>query len=926
MIRPADLIGKALAGLAQVPTAGSRSKDANDANKTKNATKGLQESSPAEFRDQCHDEVLLLNLNAARVLALIGAVLVPAFALTGIDTLVSPERSRVFLAIRLATALVCIGIYGLTRLKHMQRHGELLAWSVIMAVGACIAVLIRQLGYETPYYAGLNLVYLGSMLIVSTGWRTAFACGLVLSLYAAPVLIWEMHAVDWPVLINNLQFQFFTIVVVVIFNHYQSKRRVGEIISRLTIAKQAKQLEDLDQYKREFIANITHELKTPLSIMIGNTDMVFERLNEPDLDADELNRHVRQIQQASFQLANHVDRIIAVAALDEPEVDLDLENYNYVGIVQRVFNLFGQKAKEEQKRYHLKVPDKPLVVRLDTVRVEEILTNLIQNAFKYTEPGASITVTVGSDGEKVYTEVSDTGVGIAPERIDRIFDRLYQADDVLSKRHGGIGLGLYITKRNVELHGGAIKVQSSVGKGASFRFSLPLYADQTAPVRNQPYNGPDRRRNDRRTRPDRRAEERRRRFEYQQSMGIDDLAKMSYTENLDLYEAQRPSAPSVLIVEDNPGMMKVMVEALRDEYNLYLAKNGVVALEKLGVHGTEISLILSDIMMPGMSGFEFCERVMAREHWRRIPIIFVTALMSIEDQLRGYGLGATDYITKPYNVRILKEKVHHWISRRQYELLLHGMSQSLESRVQMVAQVKDIILHEIRNPLQIIMGANFFLDRVAADGGGRTDTDKLREYLDTLRGGVESLNAVIETSRDLEVAELTRQPERLSSLVSDALQQTEHLRCGIAIDVDLAAMEAVAVMCERRMIIQVLVNVIRNATEAIDATGSRKNGRITLHHDITTNRFASLSISDNGIGIDQATKDKLFRFKFTTKKDGTGVGLHLSKMILKLHEGTISVESEPGEGATFTLCLPLVGRPSRYQTPLIAANTIPNRN
>ncbi|MBD3240575.1 MAG: response regulator [Chitinivibrionales bacterium] len=887
---------------------------------------GLSLHVPDEFAGELQEELAKLNVRVARMLALIGGVLYPLFYFTGIDYLYTPSHHLAFLQVRLAVSLFCFGAYYALRRNAIAEHAQWVSFLILAVCGWGIGGMVRVLGYQSPYYAGLNLVYLCSMLVP---WGMAKTLGTGLSIYAAylvPILIWDLPQLDMKAFVSNNQFQLYTITVAAIVSGFQYSTRRRDILNRLTIAKQAKQLEDLDQYKREFIANITHELKTPLSIMIGNTDVILEKLTGGETDPELLRQHVQQIQQASFQLANHVDRIIAVAALDEPEVSMDLENYNYVGIVQRVFDLFKPKAEEENKEYVLKVPDNPLVVRLDTVRIEEVLTNLIQNAFKYTEPGARITVTVGSDGENVYTEVSDTGVGIPANRLDKVFDRLYQADDVLSRRHGGIGLGLYITKRNVELHGGGITVQSTQNKGTSFRFNLPLFADQTVEVRNKPYNGPDRRHTDRRTQPDRRAEERRKRFEYQQSMGIDDLARMSYTENLDLYEAQRPSAPSVLIVEDNPGMMKVMVEALKDEYNLFLARNGMIALEKLGVHGSEISLILSDIMMPGMSGFEFCERVMERDHWKRIPIIFVTALMSEEDQLRGYGLGATDYIIKPYNVRILKEKVHHWISRRQYELLLHGMSESLESRVQMVAQVKDIILHEIRNPLQIIMGANFFLERVAADGGEHTETASLREYIETLRGGVESLNAVIETSRDLEVAELNRQPERLSSLVSDALAQTQHLRAGICMDVDLAALETVAVMCERRMIIQVLVNVLRNATEAIDATGSRKNGKITLRHDVTTNRFVSLSVSDNGVGIDKATKDKLFRFKFTTKKDGTGVGLHLSKMILKLHEGTISVESEVGEGATFTLSLPLVGRPSRYHNPIITATAFPTRN
>jgi two-component system, sensor histidine kinase ChiS len=868
-----------------------------------------------EFLQDAECELRRIRLNAAKFVSVIAPTLMVVFAFTGIDYIFSPEHWREFILIRIVSAAAMFGVHALSRVQRFEAHGDILSSATLIIGGAGIAIMVHMVGWEHPYYAGMNLVYLGTAMIPCGIKITLATCFVVYALYLVPILPKFAEGVDLRAFLNNSQFQLFTIAVAAAVNYLKDKNTRTQIYNRLTIAKQARDLEALDLFKREFIANITHELKTPLSIMIGNTDMMLERITDGETDPQVLTDNVRRMQQAAFQLANHVDRIIAVSSADDPEVKLNLDLYNFVALAQNVFDMFVPKAKEEQKAYQLIVPERPLVVRLDQVRAEEILINLVQNALKYTEEGGSVTVAVGSDGEHVFTEVIDTGVGIAADKLPSIFDRLFQADDVLSKRHGGMGIGLYIAKRNVELHGGAITVHSVEGKGTSFRFTLPLYADQTAQVRNLDYDGEDRRQGDRRTGDrrsgaDRRAVERFRRWEYQQRLGVDELAKTTADVDFTGYENCKPDAPTVLIVEDNPGLMRVVVETLREDYNLLLAGSGVTALERLQFSGGRVSLILTDIMMPGMNGYEFCQKVMEREEWRRIPLIFVSALLSLDDQIRGFKLGAADYIIKPYNMRVLREKVNSWIVRRQYEALLRDMSASLETRVEQMARIKDIILHEVRNPVQVIMGANYFVEVAANEAlqdGGEARREQLAHHLQMLKGGVESLNAVLETSRDIDVASLHRRPERLSDVLGDALKQTEHLRYNMQITVDTEALSEVTVSCHRSMVVQVLVNLLRNASEAIHERGAgTRDGVITVTHEpVAARRQVGLKIRDNGVGIPQDVQERLFRYKFTTKKNGTGVGLHLSKMIMKLHEGDIGLSSTPGEGTTFTVYLPL---------------------
>lgn len=857
---------------------------------------------PDEFKKKFNLEITRIDVSAAVRASLLVLLLTPVFYIIKIDYLFTPSNYKYFLFIRLIIMGVAAIGFILSQKPSYARFAKIITFTVLCVTGWGVDLMVRELGYDSPYYAGLNLVYLGSLLVPWGGRWTFYTCVFVYLGYLLPILFFDLDKITWLSFINNNLFQLCTIVIVTVASHFHYHTRRIELVNRLTIAQQAEELEERDKYKREFISNITHELKTPLSVVIGNVDLIMESIGERD---DAVTEQARQVQQAAFQLANHVDRIIAVSKIDDPTVKLDLQNYNYCGVVQNLFSIFDHKARAEKITYTLNCPEKPLVVNVDIIKIEEVLTNLIQNAFKFTDEDGSVTVTVASDGQQVITEVADTGVGISEEKQANIFDRMFQADGVLSKRHGGMGLGLYIVKKNIEMHGGTVEVGSREGKGTSFKYTLPLHIDQTVPVKNEHGGEECRPPIERRSGRDRRADERRRTFEYQQSMGIDDLARMSFTGNIDLFENMNPSHPSILIVEDNPGMMKVVIEALRGDYNLLLGRDAFEALEKLDTYSGKVSLILSDIMMPGMSGFDFCGKVMENSEWKRIPLIFITALMSEEDQLKGFGLGATDYITKPYNIKILKEKVNHWISRRQYETILKNMSQELEVKVKQISRARDIILHEIRNPMAVISTANQLIAKVKEKNSAGAGDPKINEYLGKLHQGVQSLNSVIETTRQLDFNAMgTRKPEYVNSIVQEVLSQSGHFIGAIRVVIDMDQSTDILVNADRQMLVQVLVNLIRNAAEAIGERDPPEGGSITIASSISDTNCIAIKISDNGIGMDENEREKIFRFKYTTKRDGTGIGLYLCKMMVKIHEGFIQVESTKGSGSTFTLSFP----------------------
>jgi signal transduction histidine kinase len=280
--------------------------------------------------------------------------------------------------------------------------------------------------------------------------------------------------------------------------------------------------------------------------------------------------------------------------------------------------------------------------------------------------------------------------------------------------------------------------------------------------------------------------------------------------------------------------------------------------------------------------------------------------MNQEDQLKGYEIGATDYIVKPYNIKILKEKVSSWISRRQYELLLKTLSNTLDSKVHQLSIVHEVLQHEVRNPIQLITHANYFIQRIRLlrQGNISEEENECWHQVEKITSGLSGLNSVLTTTKSIELDAITSQKAiLLSEIITNAISQTEYLMHSVTFESFSEIDENCKVVCDKGMITQVLVNIIRNATESIRDCKSNEGGSIILRCENGENNTALIKIEDNGVGIAPEILPNLFRFKFSTKKDGSGIGLHLSRIILKMHGGNIDAKSEKGKGATFILTL-----------------------
>jgi two-component system sensor histidine kinase ChiS len=436
-------------------------------------------------------------------------------------------------------------------------------------------------------------------------------------------------------------------------------------VSFTQLEHQNAQLQRLDKLKDEFLANTSHELRTPLNGIIGLTESLIDgatgQLPEPTISNLEI------IAFSGRRLSNLINDILDFSQLKHQNIELQIKPVGIREIVDIVVTLCQPLIGTKNLQLINSVtPDIPLV-DADENRVQQILYNLIGNAIKFTESGTveisanaiSLESSQLADKEssvtsqlqslilrsKLQITVSDTGIGIAEDKLERIFKSFEQADGSTAREYGGTGLGLAVTKKLVELHGGEIQVSSKVGIGSQFTFSLPISQNQY--VERKQLSATVRQSLVSRTNED-------------QLITNATLAPSLNNNNLlDAQEGQENSMVKILIVDDEPLNIQVLTNNLLKNYALAKASSGREALALLET-GYKPDLILLDLMMPRMTGYEVCEKIREKFTAIEVPIVMLTAKNQVSDLVQGFNAGANDFLTKPFvkNELLARIKTH----------------------------------------------------------------------------------------------------------------------------------------------------------------------------------------------------------------------------------------------------------------------------
>lgn len=391
------------------------------------------------------------------------------------------------------------------------------------------------------------------------------------------------------------------------------------------------QTEEINQTKLMFFTNITHELLTPLTIISASVDEL--KLIEPkylkqyQVMLNNVNRLIRLLQQ-----------ILEFRKADSGNLKLKVAKGDIVTFIKNSVESISPLLKKKDIIYSFKSETDHLEAYFDIDKLDKILYNLLSNAAKYNETGNKVNIIFESenDGNMAVIKVKDNGKGFTHESMNKLFERFYEGDH---RKHNtiGTGIGLSLTKNLVELHGGTILVESEPDKGACFIVRIPISRDAFNPE------------------------------EIDDSILISDYNVSSYsTENIGIQgeETEDDSKKSILIVEDNEDLKNLMVGILSLEYKVITASNGLEALEAINTE--DISLIISDVMMPEMDGFEFTRKMKAELETSHIPIILLTAKNTENDQVEAYNIGADGFLGKPFNVNVLQAKIKNLMKSKEF--------------------------------------------------------------------------------------------------------------------------------------------------------------------------------------------------------------------------------------------------------------------
>jgi signal transduction histidine kinase/DNA-binding response OmpR family regulator len=384
-------------------------------------------------------------------------------------------------------------------------------------------------------------------------------------------------------------------------------------------AREIKALKESDKLKDEFLANTSHELKTPLNGIVGIAQSLidFKEVKANKFVSDNL----KLIYDSGIRLTDLVEKILDYSKLKNMKEDIHRREFNIISLCNRVINIL-RPILESKKLYVKTLADKDLhKVYADEDKIEQIFLNIIGNAIKFTEKGG-ITIELSRNSESVQFTIADTGAGVAEHEIDKIFKAFTQADGTTKRRHGGTGLGLSISKEIIELHQGTVKFTSKKGEGSTVKIVLPnayVVAQSSEVLTTVEAKNPE---------------------------VSNILIPSTFIIDSD-YNISLISKEKILVVDDEPINIQVLKNHLSDRYQIIEAMDGFEAIEMTKVHKPQ--LILMDVMMPNMDGYEACRSIRKDFSSTNLPIIFLTAKRkSEEDIVHGLTLGGNDYLPKPF--------------------------------------------------------------------------------------------------------------------------------------------------------------------------------------------------------------------------------------------------------------------------------------
>ncbi len=780
-------------------------------------------------------------------------------------------------------ALVGTGILIRTRPEWAAKHIDNLVFSLFLFISIFNHLLCwLDTGYDSPYALTILFVLIGVNFFISWPASRAAAFGIsVYVLFLVPLVLGRVPLGDVRIAVVYQGVILGTALILIAFQRHRLGLERSEFFSRLEVQRtkasleQAyEQLQEVDRLKSEFFANVSHELRTPLTLILSPVDDLLDRL-APSTERNAL----KVVRRNATRLLRMIDDLLDLARLEAGGLRLRIMQFDPCELSRRVAENAAPAAKAKGIDLVFAAKCDPAERYGDPHRIEIILTNLIGNAMKFTPNGGRIEVSVFHNAAGTSIEVSDTGPGIARNEQQRIFDRFHQTETSERRRQGGVGIGLALARELAQLHGGSLTVESQVGEGSTFTLFLKSGKDHFHTEIME------RRQLQTEHHPRRRIEDR--------TTGIH-TREMDVEMPVQIRPSERPPErvlldrgrlPRVLVAEDEVDLRAFIVDSLAATCTVDAAGNGAEALELMKKNRPD--LVLTDVMMPEVSGLDLTRAIKGDPSLRNIPVILLTARGENEAALEGYEAGADDFVSKPFHTKVLQARIRAHLKMRGLSLQLAD-----QARLASAGTLAAGLAHEVKNPLNAAVNAAKVLE---SGGSSRVSNERLMgviiDALDRINGVISALDAHARPADGTDLA-----PCDVRQAVRSTLDLLEHKMKQIHVHEDYEVTGEV--FAPARAFNQVLLNLVDNSVRS-----GAKNIWIELRQ---VDRLVTVAVSDDGPGVPADVVHRIFDPFFTTRVEGegTGLGLHLSRRIAQECGGELRYEPRPGGGACFVMEIP----------------------
>jgi two-component system sensor histidine kinase ChiS len=865
------------------------------------------------------------------LLSMVLAILASGFALFTINRHTLSTRRLIVSGLVMGSGIAAMHYVGMAamRMDPAIRYDPLLyALSILVAVAASIAALWISFHLRSDGIANVALKRVGAAVVMGVAIVGMHYTGMAAANFAPGSV-----CLGNPSQLGNLWMAatiagctLLFLSATMLISVFDARLATNTAKLARSLAATNAQLLDLNiaaeaanQAKSEFLANVSHELRTPLTLILAPIEQLLEQEQAPG----NWRMHMERIQRNASLLLNRVNDILDFS---KAQADRFALHWDAVELSELIPAMVGDAAPmAERKGCTLAWSVDPALgqVPLDRAHFEKIYMNLLSNALKFTPPGGTIRVEAQLvDQDWFVFSVTDTGIGIAADKLPLLFNRFEQIDNSATRAQTGTGIGLALVKELAELLGGSVGVDSTPGAGSRFFVRLARGRDRMAAL-----NGAAA-------------------LSHSVTPAEMMLRQVRFQEGSDVAQAAPVAAPAdallprVLVVDDNPDMRSYITDLLAAECHVLTAVNGRAAWDLLQLEGVDV--VVSDVMMPELDGLGLTRLLKDSAELAHLPVILVTARGGVDASSSALDTGADDYITKPFSPSELRARVRSALRMAAVQAQLRE-----KSRAAGMAMVATGILHNLGNILNGVTISSGLIEEKLHS----SKIPKLQKVAQMLKEHASDLPAFIaDDSRGQVLPAFITQlslhlEDELSSLLKEvaALRAcTEHAvgvidtqqtfalpRAGVreivavnelmeralALSRGAFALRSVTVVCDfgcaanvmvdANKVLQILLNMFANARHAVEERGAAP--MTVWLRTYSSGERACIEVRDNGVGIAPQHLVQIFNQGFTTKRGGHGIGLHSSATWARELDGKLSCASAgPGQGATFTLALQAV--------------------